>query len=140
MLNGIIHLKTRNNLKNNFRLIISVKQSIKHEDGSIHCMPSAPCFLRGCFKNVICLGLILDGEGQKMSKSQGQCGDPWEVIDQNGADAMRWYLIHCQPSRTGTTIFNGPGVRSSAQFHPDTLEHLFFLCNLCQSGWMETES
>jgi isoleucyl-tRNA synthetase len=49
------------------------------------------------FKNVICLGLILDGDGQKMSKSRGNVVNPWEVINQNGADAMRWYLYTASP-------------------------------------------
>jgi len=49
------------------------------------------------FKNVICLGLILDGEGQKMSKSKGNVVSPWEVIQKNGADAMRWYLYTASP-------------------------------------------
>jgi len=49
------------------------------------------------FKNVICLGLILDGDGQKMSKSKGNVVSPWEVIDKNGADAMRWYLYTASP-------------------------------------------
>ena len=49
------------------------------------------------FKNVICLGLILDGEGQKMSKSRGNVVSPWEVINANGADAMRWYLYTASP-------------------------------------------
>lgn len=50
-----------------------------------------------CFKNVICLGLILDGEGQKMSKSKGNVVDPWEVLDAHGADAFRWYLYTSSP-------------------------------------------
>lgn len=50
-----------------------------------------------CFKNVICLGLILDGDGQKMSKSRGNVVSPWAVIDQNGADAVRWYLYTASP-------------------------------------------
>ncbi len=50
-----------------------------------------------CFKNVICLGLILDANGQKMSKTKGNIVDPWEVINQNGADAMRWYLYTASP-------------------------------------------
>lgn len=49
------------------------------------------------FKNVICLGLILDGDGFKMSKSRGNVASPWEVIDKNGADAMRWYLYTASP-------------------------------------------
>ena len=50
-----------------------------------------------CYKNVICLGLILDGQGQKMSKSRGNVVSPWDVLDKNGADAMRWYLYTASP-------------------------------------------
>ena len=49
------------------------------------------------FKNVACLGLILDGDGQKMSKSKGNIVDPWEVLDAHGADAFRWYLYTACP-------------------------------------------
>ena len=49
------------------------------------------------FKNCVCLGLILDGEGRKMSKSKGNIVDPWEVLDAHGADAFRWYLYTTSP-------------------------------------------
>ncbi len=49
------------------------------------------------FKNVLCLGLILDGEGRKMSKSLKNIADPWEVINVHGADALRWYLYTASP-------------------------------------------
>jgi isoleucyl-tRNA synthetase len=49
------------------------------------------------FKNVLCLGLILDSDGQKMSKSLGNIIDPWEVLDAHGADAFRWYLYTASP-------------------------------------------
>ncbi|RPI92135.1 MAG: isoleucine--tRNA ligase [Chloroflexi bacterium] len=49
------------------------------------------------FKNVICLGLILDGEGQKMSKSKGNIVAPWDVLNAHGADAFRWYLYTSTP-------------------------------------------
>ncbi len=49
------------------------------------------------FKNVICLGLILDGEGKKMSKSLGNIVNPWDVLKVNGADAFRWYLYTATP-------------------------------------------
>ncbi len=45
------------------------------------------------FRNVVCLGLILDEQGRKMSKSLGNTVEPWEVIDRYGADAMRWYFF-----------------------------------------------
>jgi isoleucyl-tRNA synthetase len=49
------------------------------------------------YKNVICLGLILDGEGKKMSKSLGNIVDPWDVLKADGADAFRWYLYTATP-------------------------------------------
>jgi isoleucyl-tRNA synthetase len=49
------------------------------------------------YKNVICLGLILDGNGEKMSKSKGNIVDPWEVLNAHGADAFRWYLYTSSP-------------------------------------------
>jgi isoleucyl-tRNA synthetase len=49
------------------------------------------------FENVICLGLILDKDGYKMSKSRGNVVEPWDVIDQHGADALRWYLYTASP-------------------------------------------
>lgn len=63
---------------------------------SLHAI-STLLFDTNCYKNVICLGLILDGDGQKMSKSRGNVVTPWSVIDQHGADAMRWYLYTASP-------------------------------------------
>ena len=50
-----------------------------------------------CYKNVICLGLILDSDGRKMSKSLGNIVNPWDVLKVNGADAFRWYLYTATP-------------------------------------------
>ena len=50
------------------------------------------------FKNVISNGLILDKNGNKMSKRLGNTVDPFAVMDEYGADALRWYLItNAQP-------------------------------------------
>lgn len=45
------------------------------------------------YRNVVVNGLILDAEGQKMSKSKGNTVDPWDAIAASGADAIRWYLV-----------------------------------------------
>jgi len=50
------------------------------------------------YENVIVLGLILDGKGEKMSKSKGNVVNPWEVMNEQGADALRWYLFTSAPS------------------------------------------
>jgi isoleucyl-tRNA synthetase len=50
-------------------------------------------FDRAPYKHVLCLGLILDADGQKMSKSKGNIVAPWDVIDRFGADALRWYFF-----------------------------------------------
>ncbi|MFC1908682.1 isoleucine--tRNA ligase [Chloroflexota bacterium] len=59
---------------------------------SLHAI-STLLFNRSCFKNVICLGHILDASGEKMSKTKGNVVEPWSVIDKYGADALRWYLF-----------------------------------------------
>lgn len=45
------------------------------------------------YKNVICLGHVLDSKGQKMSKSKGNVVDPFAAIDKYGADVIRWYFF-----------------------------------------------
>ncbi len=58
-------------------------------------------FGESSFRNCVCLGLILDPEGQKMSKSRGNVVDPWEVLDTHGADAFRWYYLATQQPWSG---------------------------------------
>lgn len=49
------------------------------------------------FKNVICLGHILDEKGEKMSKSKGNIVEPNTVLSNQGADALRWYMYSSAP-------------------------------------------
>ena len=49
-------------------------------------------FGKEAFKNVIVLGLVLDENGQKMSKSKGNAVDPMEILNKFGADATRWFF------------------------------------------------
>jgi isoleucyl-tRNA synthetase len=44
------------------------------------------------YKNVVCLGHVLDAKGQKMSKSKGNVVDPWQMIEKYGSDALRFYM------------------------------------------------
>jgi isoleucyl-tRNA synthetase len=53
------------------------------------------------YKNCVCLGLILDPDGQKMSKSRGNVVDPWDVLNSHGADAFRWYYLTAQQPWAG---------------------------------------
>jgi isoleucyl-tRNA synthetase len=50
-------------------------------------------FGRTSYETCLCLGLILDPDGQKMSKSRGNVVVPWDVISAHGADAFRWYYF-----------------------------------------------
>jgi isoleucyl-tRNA synthetase len=59
---------------------------------SLHAI-STLLFNQPCFKNVICLGHVVDAQGEKMSKSKGNVIDPCEVVNDYGADALRWYLL-----------------------------------------------
>jgi isoleucyl-tRNA synthetase len=58
---------------------------------SLHAI-STLLFGRPCYKNVICLGHILDAKGEKMSKRKGNVVVPGDVMPKYGADALRWYL------------------------------------------------
>jgi isoleucyl-tRNA synthetase len=63
---------------------------------------------RSSYRRVLCLGHILDAEGQKMSKSKGNVVHPDEILDHQGADAFRWYMFSSQqpwsPRRFGAEM------------------------------------
>ncbi len=50
-------------------------------------------FDRTPYRDVVCLALLLDQDGQKMSKSRGNVTDPWTVLQDRGADALRWNFV-----------------------------------------------
>jgi isoleucyl-tRNA synthetase len=59
---------------------------------SLHAI-STLLFNKGCYRNVICLGHVLDAKGEKMSKAKGNVVNPWTVINKYGVDALRWYFF-----------------------------------------------
>ncbi len=63
---------------------------------SLHAI-STLLFDRPSYRNVICLGHILDAKGEKMSKARGNVVEPWAVINKHGVDALRWYFFTSGP-------------------------------------------
>jgi isoleucyl-tRNA synthetase len=49
-------------------------------------------FGRGSYENVVCLGLLVDDQGRKMSKHLGNVLEPMALLDAHGADAVRWFF------------------------------------------------
>jgi isoleucyl-tRNA synthetase len=45
------------------------------------------------YRNVVCLGHLVDRDGRKMSKSLGNVLDPFELLDRYGADPLRWFML-----------------------------------------------
>ncbi len=50
-------------------------------------------FDQSSYESVLCLGLLLDGQGRKMSKHLGNVLDPHELMERHGADAVRWFML-----------------------------------------------
>jgi len=70
-------------------------EAIDQTRGWFYSLHALSTLLKGqpAYKNVICLGLILDAKGRKMSKRVGNVVEPLSVLDEHGADALRWYLF-----------------------------------------------
>ncbi|MCU1458958.1 MAG: Isoleucyl-tRNA synthetase [Actinomycetia bacterium] len=62
-------------------------------------------FGRTPYRNVVCLALVVDQDGQKMSKSRGNVIDPWTVLDTRGADALRWNVFSAGSPWTPKRVF-----------------------------------
>lgn len=73
---------------------------------------STALFDRPAFKNLVCNGLVLAGDGKKMSKRLKNYPDPLEVIHKYGADALRLYLINSPVVRAETLRFKEEGVHA----------------------------
>lgn len=81
-------------------------------------------FDRIAFKSVICHGLVLDENGEKMSKSRGNVVNPWDVLKDQGADAIRWYFYTSAPPELSR--------RFSADLVAEASKHLSTLWNTWQ--------
>jgi isoleucyl-tRNA synthetase len=88
------------------------------------------------YRNVVVNDLVLDAQGQKMSKSRGNVVNPWDAIGQFGSDAIRWYFLSSShpwlPKR-----FDPEGVRDVQRKTFDTLRqtYRFFALYAGLEGW-----
>jgi isoleucyl-tRNA synthetase len=76
------------------------------------------------YRNVVCLGLIVDVEGQKMSKSRGNVIDPWYIFGEFGSDALRWYFFASGSPWTSRRV-SEDGIREAARKTLLTLWNVF---------------
>ena len=72
-------------------------------------------FDRPAFTSVICHGIVLGEDGQKMSKSLRNYPDVREMFDKYGADAMRWFLMSSPILRGGNLIVDEPKIREATR-------------------------
>ena len=87
-------------------------EGIDQTRGWFYSLLAISSFLTGKapYKNVLVNDLVLDKNGQKMSKSKGNTVDPFRLFDDYGADALRWYLLFVSPAWTPTR-FDEEGIK-----------------------------
>ncbi|MDF9750367.1 isoleucine--tRNA ligase [Arthrobacter sp. ES3-54] len=76
---------------------------------------STALFDRPAFRNVISHGIVLGSDGQKMSKSLQNYPDVSEVLDRDGSDAMRWFLMSSPILRGGNLVVTEQGIRDGVR-------------------------
>ncbi|MDQ0261671.1 isoleucine--tRNA ligase [Sinomonas atrocyanea] len=81
---------------------------------TLHILATA-LFDRPAFRNVISHGIVLGSDGQKMSKSLRNYPDVSEVLDRDGSDAMRWFLMASPILRGGNLIVTEQGIRDGVR-------------------------
>jgi len=92
------------------------------------------------FKNVVSNGLVLDKNGNKMSKSKGNVVNPFETIDKYGADVVRWYMIENAPPWDNLK-FDEQGIAEVQRSFFGTLSntYAFFALYANLDGWIKDE-
>ena len=83
---------------------------------TLHVLATA-VFDRPAFLNCISHGIVLGSDGQKMSKSLRNYPDVNEVLDRDGSDAMRWFLMSSPILRGGNLIVTEQGIRDLSLIH-----------------------
>ena len=92
-------------------------EGVDQTRGWFYTLHAISVLLRGgpAYKNVICLGHILDAKGEKMSKARGNVVKPGTVLEKWGADALRWYFFTSSPPGN-VRLFSMEQVEQSGRF------------------------
>ncbi len=103
-----------------------ISEGIDQTRGWFYSMLTISTLLKGVssYKSCLVNDLILDKNGQKMSKSKGNTVDPLELMQNYGADAIRWYLLEVSPPWVPTR-FDVDGVREILGKFIGTLKNVF---------------
>jgi isoleucyl-tRNA synthetase len=103
-----------------------ISEGIDQTRGWFYTMLAISTMLKGrsSFKSVLVNDLILDKNGQKMSKSRGNSVDPVELMLKYGADAIRWYLLAVSPPWVPTK-FDPKGVEEVVNKMIGTLKNVY---------------
>ncbi len=103
-----------------------ISEGVDQTRGWFYTMLVISTFLTGrsSYKSCLVNELVLDKKGKKMSKSVGNTVDPMEIMDKEGADPLRWYLITCSPVWTPTR-FDREGVKEAQRKLLATLENTY---------------
>jgi isoleucyl-tRNA synthetase len=96
-------------------------------------------FDRSPYRNVVCLSHIIDQDGLKMSKSRGNVIDPWSVLRERGAEALRWYMFSSGSPWTPKRVYVD-GIDEATRQFLLTLWNVysFFVTYASIDGWEPT--
>lgn len=103
-----------------------ISEGIDQTRGWFYSMLTISTLLKGksSYKSCLVNDLILDKKGQKMSKTRGNSVDPIQLMDEYGADAIRWYLLEVSPPWVPTR-FDVDGVREIQSKFIGTLKNVY---------------
>ncbi|MEN1760011.1 isoleucine--tRNA ligase [Anoxynatronum sibiricum] len=101
-------------------------EGIDQTRGWFYSLIAISSFIKGVspYRNVLVNDLILDKDGQKMSKSKGNTVDPFQLFDEFGADVLRWYLLYVSPAWTPTR-FDIEGLKEVKSKFFSTFENVY---------------
>ena len=103
-----------------------ISEAVDQTRGWFYSLLAISTFVSGepAYKTVLCLELVLDKYGQKMAKSRGNTVDPFEHLNREGADALRWYFMTVSPPWVPTR-FDPEGVKEAMRKYLSTLVNVY---------------